>query len=164
MRFFIAIRLSDDMRRALLAAQDALRKRGVRGNYTKPENLHLTLAFIGEYPDADGVLDVLDAVPLRPFELKLEGVGAFGDLWWIGLEKSEALDGYVRALRHALAEAGIPFDGKRFSPHITLLRRADTGGRPMPGLASPPVGMTVRRAALMRSDRGKDGMIYTEIG
>ena len=70
----------------------------------------------------------------------------------------------MAGLRHALAEGGIPFDRKRFSPHITLLRRADTGGRPRPGLAIPPVGMTVRRAALMRSDRGKDGMIYTEIG
>ena len=65
MRLFIAIRLSDDMRRALLAAQDALRKRGVRGNYTKPENLHLTLAFIGEYPDADGVTRMDGHVELR---------------------------------------------------------------------------------------------------
>ena len=112
----------------------------------------------------DGVLDVLDAVPLRPFELKLEGVGAFGDLWWIGLEKSEALNGYVRALRHALAEAGIPFDGKRFSPHITLLRRAEYARPGLPAVAPPRAKMTVRRISLMRSDRGKGGMIYTTVG
>ena len=163
MRLFIAIQLSDAMRDAVCEAQEAFVRQGVRGNYTKRENLHLTLAFIGEYADPDRVLEVIDGVPLRPFELRLKGIGAFGDLWWVGLERSETLEAYVRALRHALADAGIPFDRKRFSPHVTLVRRADRGGRDMPGVAIRRAGMTVDRASLMRSDRGKDGMIYTEL-
>ena len=163
MRLFIAIQLSDEMRRAVRGVQEEMLRREVRGNYTPVENLHLTLAFIGEYPDPEGVLQAMEGVPLAPFELKLSGVGAFGDLWWMGLERSEALEGYVRRLRHALAEAGIPFDRKRFRPHITLVRRATTGGRPMPGVAVPRAQMDAPRVVLMRSDRGKDGMIYTEL-
>ncbi len=163
MRLFIAIPLGEEMRAAVRAVQDDFRRGGVKGNYTPPENLHLTLAFIGEYPDPDAVLEVLDAVPFRPFELRLDGLGAFGDLWWLGLEDSPALAACVRALRRGLANAGIPFDGKRFSPHITLVRRATTGGRPMPGVAVPRAGMTVDHIALMRSDRGRNGMIYTEL-
>ena len=163
MRLFIAIQLSEEMRQAIVKVQDAFVRRGIRGNYTPKENLHLTLAFIGEYPDAEPVLEVLESVPVEPFTLTLGGIGAFGALWWIGLERSEALTSYVRALRHALAEAGIPFDGKRFSPHITMLRRASVKGGRLPAIELERVSMLADRASLMRSDRGKHGMIYTEI-
>ena len=158
MRLFIAIPLSEAMRRALADAQAEMRRQNVRGNYTPPENLHLTLAFIGEYPDPEAAVEALP-VP-EPFDLTLCGIGAFGDLWWAGLERSDPLNDYVRTLRHALSDANIPFDRKRFSPHITLLRRAQ--GRPV--LQIPQATMTARRVCPMRSDRGKNGMIYTEIG
>ena len=162
MRLFIAIRLSDAMRDAVRAVQEDFRRRGAQGNFTPVENLHLTLAFIGEYPAPEDALEALSAVPFAPFDLRLQGVGAFRDLWWVGLEPCEALTAYVRALRHALAEAGVPFDRKRFSPHITLARRVE-GGRGV--AATPPRAETrVEKVSLMRSDRGKGGMIYTEIG
>ena len=164
MRLFIAIPLDGALRAAVQSVQDDFRRCGVRGNYTKAENLHLTLAFIGEHPDADGVLEVLDAVPFAPFELRLEGIGAFGDLWWLGLRDDPGLAANVRALRHALADADIPFDRKRFTPHITLLRRAEPGPYGIPAIRVPPLSSPIRRVVLMRSDRGKRGMIYTEIG
>ena len=113
MRLFIAARLSDEMRGALTGAQAAMRKSGVKGNYTPDNNLHLTLAFIGEYGAPDRVAEVIEGVEFSGFTLKLEGFGCFGDLWWAGLARSEELDAYVRRLRRALAGAGIPFDGKR---------------------------------------------------
>ena len=67
----------------------------------------------------------------------------------------------VRRIRRALAESEIPFDRKRFSPHITLIRKAS--GK-MPGIQVQPVTMTVSTISLMRSDRGRNGMIYTELG
>ena len=161
MRLFIALELSDEMKDALLCAQNDLFDRGVRGSYTPEENLHLTLAFIGEYPDAAPVLDALAGVSFTPFEIALEGMGCFGDLWWAGLAESAALSAVVRRTRRALAESGIPFDRKRFSPHITLIRRAS--GR-LPGIALHPASMTVERLTLMRSDRGRNGMIYTGLG
>ena len=164
MRLFIAIPLNEAMRDAVISVQEAFRSSGVRGNYTPVENLHLTLAFIGEFGDPDRVLEAMASVPFAPFALALHGVGAFGDLWWLGLRESPALSGYVRGLRRALAEAGIPFDRKRFSPHITLLRRAVAGPKGMPGVEAPPAEMTVGGVALMRSDRGRGGMIYTELG
>jgi len=162
MRLFIAIELSDELKDSLTAMQAQLRARRVGGNYTKVENLHLTLAFIGEYGDSDRVLDVMRAVPFAPFPIALEGFGCFGDLYWCGLARQEALTAYVGRLRRALAEAGIPFDRKRFSPHITLLRRASVDK--LPGITVPEASMTAERVSLMRSERGKNGMIYTELG
>ena len=161
MRLFIAVKLSDAMKDSLIHTQNTLYDRGVRGNYTSEENLHLTLAFIGESPDFEPVLDALSSVAFRPFELSLEGMGRFGDLWWAGMKDSAALTAVVRRIRRALAENNIPFDKKRFSPHITLIRKA---AGEMPGTAPESVSMTVNTISLMRSDRGKNGMIYTELG
>ena len=160
MRLFIAVLLSPEICEALSDVQDHLFRRGVRGNYTNTENLHLTLAFIGDYPDPHAVLEAMASVPFVPFPLALEGIGCFRDLWWAGIRKSDALETYVRRLRHVLSEADIPFDKKRFSPHITLIRIAV--GR-LPGISIPTAEMQVERISLMRSERGKQGMVYTEI-
>ena len=161
MRLFIAILLSEEMKKALTDAQQTMVDRGVRGRYSPEENLHLTLAFIGDYPDAQPVLDALNTVSFRPFDLSLEGIGCFGDLWWAGLKDSLPLAAVARRVRRALAESEIPFDRKRFSPHITLIRRASKDAA---GIRVAPVGMRVQRLSLMRSDRGRNGMLYTELG
>ena len=161
MRLFIAIDLSEEMKAALADAQNAMYDRGMRGKYSPAENLHLTIAFIGEYPDADLVLEALSEVPFAPFDLCLDGVGSFGDLWWAGLKESIPLAAVTRKVRRVLAEHGIPFDRKKSLPHITLIRKMRGE---MPGVQMETVSMMVERISLMRSDRGRNGMIYTELG
>ncbi len=161
MRLFIAILLSNEMKTSLIEAQNVMYERGLRGNYSPEENLHLTLAFIGDLPRAEPVLDALSTVSFRPFALTLEGIGRFGDLWWAGLQDSAALNAVARRVRRALAENCIPFDRKRFSPHITLVRKAS---RDAAGIGIAPAAMRVEAISLMRSDRGKNGMIYKELG
>ena len=165
MRLFIAIQLNEEMRNLLGDIQDSYRRMTVRGNYTPAENLHLTLAFIGEYDDPDKVLEALEAVSFQPFRISLDRTGCFGDLHWTGIADSPQLDNLVKQIRHALANAGIPFDKKRFRAHITFLRRATfpRGAKtPFPGIKA--ANMLVEEIALMCSTRGKHGMIYTKIG
>ena len=165
MRLFIAINCEGELRRALLGLQDELRRRGVRGNYSRPENLHLTLAFIGEYGDPDRVLEALEPLRFTPLTLRLHGVGAFGETWWAGLEKCPELDLLARRLRHLLAEGEIPFDRKRFSPHITILREPRFQKDPRRDeLQLPAAVQRVDRITLLCSTRGKNGMIYTPMG
>ena len=161
MRLFIAVNLSPEMKDALTDAQRTMYDRGVRGRFTPEENLHLTLAFIGEYPDAETIMDALSGLTFTPFELALDGVGRFGDLWWAGLRESAALTAVVRRVRRALAEHAIPFDRKRFTPHITLLRKAS---RDAASIQIAPAAMMVYAVSLMSSRRGRNGMIYTEVG
>lgn len=162
MRTFIAINFNEEMKNSLLYIQEQLRQNNVHGNYTKPENLHLTLAFIGEYGDPDYILDTLGRVSFKPFEIRLNRLGSFGRLWWAGISAPEQLPGCASQIRHYLADAGIPFDRKRFSPHITVIREPDKTA--LPGIVIPDTAMTVDRISLMRSDKGKHGMIYTEVG
>ena len=107
------------------------------------------------------MLDALSSVSFFPIPITLDELGAFGDLWWAGLREAPALTAVVRRVRRALADNDIPFDRKRFSPHITLLRRAKGE---MPGMAIEPCSMEADTISLMRSERGKNGMIYTELG
>ena len=171
MRLFIALQLNDEMKDVLEAMQDHMRSRGVKGNYTKRDNLHLTLAFIGEFDDPQAVLDAIDRAKLRPFDISLSGTGTFRSLWWAGIDGGMALQSFVRRLRRELDDAGIPYDHKKFSPHITLIRKPECRGQEPERdvLAAlndiPGCKMTVDHASLMRSDRSERGMIYiyTEI-
>ena len=165
MRLFIAINLNDEMKDALMDVQDAMRDNGIYGRETPSENMHLTLAFIGDYDDPDYLKRTINSIDMRPFDITLSGVGAFRDLWWVGIENSPPLQAVVRKLRRALSDAGIPFDRKRFMPHITIVRRAEGELTNDPDAFADikDASMTVDHISLMRSDRGKHGMIYTEL-
>ena len=164
MRLFAAIELSDEMKKALVRFQDSLKDAGVFGGYTKLDNLHLTLTFIGEYGDPDRILDVMEQISFDPFELSLSGLGNFGDLYWVGVEADEELERMVQRLRRAFADNGIPFDRKKFYPHITVVRGVFYDGEGLPEVSIDPVEMTTSYISLMRSDRGKSGMIYSSVG
>lgn len=164
MRSFIAIRLEDNIKNALTATQNELERRGFHGHYTNMANMHLTLAFIGEYNDPDAILEAMGQMRFEPFPLTLSGfIGNFGDLLWAGIEKEPMLEKCVKQLRHTLADRQIPFDKKRFAPHITLLRNAKSK-QTFADIKIAKESMIVSRISLMRSDIGKRGAVYTEIG
>ncbi len=160
MRLFIAILPSDKMKEALIDIQNKMYDHDIRGYYTTEENLHLTLAFIGEYGDPEKIMDILSEIEFEPFEIELDELGCFDDLWWVGIKQSNPLEVLINRIRRALAKADIPYDKKSFMPHITLIRKA--AGQ-LQWIQSESAVMEVSTISLMRSDRGKNGMIYTEI-
>ena len=166
MRLFLAVQLSNEMKKAIISAQNKLKQNKVSGRYTDVQNLHLTLAFIGEYGNTDNVLEAMEQVHFESFQLKLGGhIGSFGDLLWAGLEQSDELEKLACQLRHSLAEYHIPFDKKKFNPHITLLRNAVIPTyADISSINIDKFSMTVSEVSLMRSEHRKHGMIYTEIG
>ena len=150
--------INEEVKDALMDIQDTMRAYGIHGNETISDNMHLTLAFIGEYDDLDYVKSVIESIDVRPFEIKLSGIGAFRDLWWEGLENSAPLLAVTRRLRRALTEADIPFDRKKFNPHITIVRRAKGQLSDVPEEEIDKyfgASMIVDHISLMRSDRGK---------
>lgn len=164
MRLFAGLRPSGEFRAALSVLQDRLRSAGVAGRYLDPSNLHMTLAFIGEWPE--DVTAVLPAVE-QPFSVTLASPGVFPEakVLWAGVEASEALEHLARRVRDNLTGNGIPFDPKKFNPHITLARKPSVpAGVVLSGFEVPAASMVVDEVCLFRSDRGPDGMVYTVIG
>ena len=114
----------------------------------------------------------METIDFEPFDISLDSMGSFGSLWWMGLSNSwsgeeddcDELKTLAKHLRHALADAGIPYDRKKFSPHITLVRKPTMREIPEEVLANlPHASMLVDHISLMQSERGKHGMIYTEL-
>ena len=164
MRLFAGLRPSDEFRSALHCLQTRLQTAGVAANYLDPSNLHLTLAFIGEWPE--DVTPVLPAVE-QPFTLTLSHIGLFREakVIWAGVEHSDALKRLGDCARKNLSEAGIPFDPKPLVPHFTLGRKpVIPASFDLSGIAVPHAAMTVSDVCLYRSDRGENGMVYTVIG
>ena len=122
MRLFIGLEPSPDFRDALRALQERLRAAGIDGRYAEPSNLHLTLAFVGMWPENIGHL--LPAVG-EPFPIALSHVGVFpkARVLWAGVKPSAALDALAERVRRTLDEAAIPYDRQPFYPHITLARK-----------------------------------------
>ncbi|MBQ3762638.1 MAG: RNA 2',3'-cyclic phosphodiesterase [Clostridia bacterium] len=164
MRLFAALEPSDEFRQALDKLQKRLKDAGVGGRYLDLNNLHMTLAFIGAW--AEDVTEYLPAVE-KPFRIRLSHLGVFPEaaVLWAGTEPCRALDDLAKRVRFSLANAQIPFDRKKFFPHITLIRKPSVPGRVvLSDIPIPPAEMTVRDVCLYRSDRAGDGMAYTLIG
>lgn len=172
MRLFIAIGFSEKNRELLYETTQKLRRHAMLGNATKKENLHLTLAFIGEVPNSmyKKTCAVMDVIRSEPFELTFDRFGKFsqgeGALYWIGAQKNPALLSLQKALVQALVKNQIPVDEKPFQPHITLGRRmvmeegfCETAFEK----EIVPAKQFVNSISLMKSERINGKLVYTEV-
>ena len=110
MRLFIAINFDDKVKDRLLRCQGSLRQASAGGNFTCPENLHLILVFLGEIQPGRvrEIQRVMDSTPNEPFPLQFEGMGKFGDTWWVGIRENLALTDLHNHLSQGLKSAGFP--------------------------------------------------------
>ena len=153
MRIFIAIRFTEAFKEPIFEAQDALRDNGVRGNFTLPENLHLTLAFIGETDKVDDIKAAVKEVFFVPFEIKTGRLGCFNGrskVIWLGIDGEKKLKSIAADLRNNLDKRGIEYAQGRFQPHITLVRLPSC----MPlDIDIEKASMTVNEISVMKSER-----------
>jgi 2'-5' RNA ligase len=161
MRLFVGLRPSEAFRSALSELQSGLQDAGIAASYLDPSNFHMTLAFIGEWPE--NVTDILPSVE-QPFSLTLSHIGLFREakVIWAGVEASEPLNDLAARVRSHLSAAGILFDPKPFVPHITLGRKPVVPAAfDLSDIRIPAAKMTVSDVFLYRSDRGENGMVYS---
>ncbi len=131
-RTFIAVPLSDEIRRALGRVAEEGREAGGDVKWVEPALIHLTLRFLGDVAEdrLPAVQDALRAAAgaAAPFDLRVAGVGAFPDLrrprviWAGGEEKGGVLRGLAAAVEAACVRLGFGPSDHPFSPHLTLGR------------------------------------------
>ena len=161
-RLFVAIMLSEDMKKSVTASLHEMKQKGIGGNYCPTGNLHLTLAFLGDVKDQEQgqVKEALQSVKYKPFRLTLDGLGCFGDILWLGVKGNQALNRAAADIRSALDQAGIRYDTKKFAPHITLIRKLSGNWKQL----TPPKGeMMVKKISLMKSEQKNGRPVYTEV-
>jgi 2'-5' RNA ligase len=148
-------------------AHDTAMQRG--GRATPPQNLHLTVAFLGNLPpeSCESLCTLARAVALRaqpcPLLLDRPGAAGRGDTAWI--EASGRPDPLLRLherLGEGLRAQGLVLDARQFRPHVTLARDC------LPALAPPalpaPIGWQVDELVLNASEPARGGSRYATLG
>jgi len=177
-RCFIAIELSPDIKQALGRIEAELEKNISGVKWVKPENIHLTLKFLGsiDKETVEGIKKILDDIAggARPFKIRLSAAGAFPDpsrprVIWVGID--EGKDESTRladGIEEKAAALGIEKESRPFHPHLTLARvkfikDKDAVKRALPSLKVPQAEMTADKITLFRSTLMGAGPVYTAI-
>ncbi|MGD9155675.1 MAG: RNA 2',3'-cyclic phosphodiesterase [Bacillota bacterium] len=168
MRLFIAVNFDKETKRNMIAVQERLRKVG-QGNFSRPENLHLTLVFLGEVTPnrAAAVKQAMEQTSVQDLLLTFDHVGCFqrdgGNVWWIGLAENRALLEMRKELCGYLSAAGFKLESSRFSPHITLARKIRQTEKPdRKTLFGASFATHADTITLMLSERVSGRLVYTE--
>lgn len=155
-RAFLGIDLPPSLRGALQVQQFLL----PMPRKVEPENLHLTLVFLGNCPEPalQAAHDGFEALRERRFGLSLQGLGLFGKdrphTAWAGVAPSPALLHLQAKVETIARRAGCPVDARKYLPHVTL------GRFPPP---PPPDALRLERAVAMGAAFRTDPWEVTEL-
>ena len=178
-RTFIAIEMPVKVKALIASHVERLKGLVPRGiKWVDPQTCHLTLAFLGNVPDAHlpTLPRLLDAVATDspPLRLKTGLLGAFPGprrprILWLGLEGDTQLLAHTQSrLQDALETDGFPREQRAFKPHITLGRARGKGLIPLPetalnGQAEDALAFEVLDIVLMSSILTPSGPIHTPL-
>ena len=175
-RLFLAVEPPFELKQALLALAKDFPLSAAALKWTAPQNLHLTLHFIGAWPvpGLPALLAGLEQISFKAFPLELQGLGLFKPkqqtVLWAGIIPSlplQALRGeIVQTLKTAGAVSQAP---GRYTPHITLARVKKTDlslARELACLKVQKQGQnfgkfTVSAFSLFKSELRPQGPLYT---
>lgn len=163
MRLFIAINFDSETKSKIIDVQNKLREIAA-GRFTRPENLHLTIFFLGEVEDYRAILPCMKKNFTEEIELCFSGVGSFrSNLYWIGIKENPALNRLYRNLCADLDKYGFKTDAKEiFKPHVTLAREVSVN-KDIVNISFDEFKMSANRLSLMKSERINGKLTYTEI-
>jgi 2'-5' RNA ligase len=165
---FVGIALPEDLRTRLAALCG-----GIPGaRWVAPENLHLSLRFIGEVEDTliDDIDTALARIRAPAFDLTFADVGRFESgrkprTLWVGVERSPPLERLQVKIEAAIVGLRLAPESRKFTPHVTLARFKSTPARRVAAFLSAhslfrhgPV--PVDRFTLFSSQLGKGGSVY----
>jgi 2'-5' RNA ligase len=178
LRLFTAIELTDSARSAVAAEQkrvvETLLRDGGRLRLVKPEQMHLTLVFIGEVAEERGAVIarlMAEDVPVAPFRIAFGGIGAFPPRGAPRALYVDVVEGAARAIDlHAqvaarLARADVRPDARPFHPHLTLgrWRESRPSDRPRIQDRAEVAAIDVTRVTLFESRISSSGPTYTPL-
>ncbi len=111
-------------------AQDILAKTGADLSLVKPQNIHITLRFLGDITLSmmEKIDKEMQCIVFRPFDVEIKGVGAFPNVKyarvvWAGIQQgADELLAIFDQLEPRLRQLGFAPDSKGFSPHLTIAR------------------------------------------
>lgn len=131
LRCFIAVELPETVKSSLRDVLGILRKSDAAVRWTPPENIHLTIKFLGQ-TDESLIAPMKESLSkklltYKPFYITISDVGCFPNerrpkIVWIGIERSESLSNLQKEIDADLVKFGFSLEKREFSPHLTIGR------------------------------------------
>ncbi len=169
MRLFISINFNELIKNEIISVQNCL-KQYARGSFALPENLHLTLVFLGEIApsDLEKITITMNKLKVPRMKLVFSHTGNFkrsdGDIWWLGIENNPSLLNLQSRLISELKASGFKIESRKYQPHITLARRVKAHKSfSQKDLLAHTFSADVNKISLMLSQRVSGKLTYTEI-
>ncbi len=132
MRTFIAIELPKEIKDFLSRLQEELKACGADVKWVAPENIHLTLKFLGEIDEKklEKITGIIEetAQGKNKFQVCISSLGAFPKIdfprvIWVGVDTGDKeVKDIAKDLEEKIAKIGIPKEDRPFSSHITIGR------------------------------------------
>jgi 2'-5' RNA ligase len=177
-RSFICIVLPEELKAKIAELQSGLKREPVSVSWTKPENVHLTLKFLGDVEETrlEQVKEAISqtAQAHARFELIAHSCGVFPNeknprVLWVGLkDESGVLSPLVAEIEERLSRIGFAKEDRPFRVHLTIGRVRSRGNaqelaRKLIASDFPAHRFPVERIVLMRSDLKPTGAVYTPL-
>jgi 2'-5' RNA ligase len=111
--------------------QAEIKNSGANVKLVEPENVHITLKFLGETLEGqiDDINDIIKSVvaEIKPFEITMKGAGVFPNesylkVIWVGISPADKLAFISKTIDEKLASLGFKKEKRKFSPHLTIGR------------------------------------------
>jgi len=138
MRLFVALAIPTEVREKIAALIRELRGADTNPKWINPDNLHVTLKFIGEVTPEKAV-EIGDALATvqtqQSVVVEFREIGFFPDarrpsVAWVGIHSAQVLSDLAGEVNRALVPLGISREEKPFVPHLTIARFKETGLSP----------------------------------
>jgi len=134
MRLFLAIPVTGSARAGLETALERWRAVTTKPRWELPGDWHVTLKFIGAWPDTGEarLLAALNSQPWPHMRLRITGLGAFPSprrpsILWAGVTPAAPLAAWAARIEAVVAPLGVAPERRPFAPHITLARGPTPG-------------------------------------
>lgn len=170
MRLFVGVYPPEEIIDYIYDIENSLISKGVSGNYTKKENIHLTLKFLGETEDSkiDPIKNILNEYRNLDLNLEINKLSYFKRgseaILWLGLSGDiDKLEGYANNLNNQLYELEFEREYKKFKPHITMARKVNFNDLNLRLISSIPIknlNFKIQNINLIQSTLTKQGPIY----
>ncbi|MDD1674299.1 MAG: RNA 2',3'-cyclic phosphodiesterase [Methanomicrobiales archaeon] len=172
-RTFLALDLSEDIRRRIEESQGILRRSSARLTFVDPAAAHMTIKFLGEVPEEllPKIITAIRGVRCAPFDISITGIGCNSRvkprvIWGVVKDHGESA-ALAHQVDEILAPLGFPKENRPFRPHITLARVRecdDTLVRQVLEIAETTLGsVRVSCLKLKKSTLTTKGPIYEDL-
>jgi 2'-5' RNA ligase len=168
-RLFVGIALPENIVDRLMDLQTGLPD----ARWVEADNLHITLRFIGEVDEgkAADIDEMLSEIRAPAFDVSVAGTGRFGDRRrvrsvWVGVEPTPDLQHLHDKVESACVRAGLPPEGRKFRPHVTLARFSGNASSAADAMVAEYTGWVggdfhIEEFTLFSSRLGRHGAQYT---